>query len=69
MAGRFELVAAEQGGVRIRLINGAGNVLAVSGIYRDRAAAACGVTEIREHAATAHIADHSDGPQEYGPQE
>ena len=44
MAGKFELVAAEQGGVRIRLVNGAGNILAVSGIYRDSAAAASGVT-------------------------
>ncbi|MEV7133712.1 YegP family protein [Arthrobacter sp. NPDC093128] len=64
MAGKFELVAAEKGGVRIRLINGAGNILAESGVYRDSAAAASGVTEIREHAATAHIADHSTAPQE-----
>jgi uncharacterized protein YegP (UPF0339 family) len=62
MAGKFELIAAEQGGVRIRLVNGAGNVLAVSGIYRDSAAAASGVNEIREHAATAHIADYSTPP-------
>lgn len=60
MAGTFELVPDEQGGVRIRLINGAGNVLAVSGSYQDSAAAASGVTEIREHAATAHISDRSD---------
>ena len=62
MAGKFELVAAEQGGVRIRLVSGAGTVLAVSGIYRDSAAAASAVAEIREHAATAHIADYSSPP-------
>ena len=64
MAGKFELVAAEQGGVRIRLVNGTGNILAVSGISRDSAAAASGVTEIREHAATVHIVDYSTPPSQ-----
>ncbi|WP_426997698.1 YegP family protein [Pseudarthrobacter sp. N5] len=62
MAGTFELVAADNDRVRILLVNGTGNVLAVSGTYRDKAAAAAGVMAIREHAATAHIADRVSAP-------
>lgn len=59
MAGSFELRAVDQGGVRILLVNEKGKVLAVSGRYLDKAAAAAGITAIREHAATAHITDET----------
>lgn len=62
MAGSFELRAAD-GGVRILLVNGMGNVLAVSGRYRDKLAAAAGVTAIREHAASAYITDRTGAPE------
>ncbi|XAS67623.1 DUF1508 domain-containing protein [Micrococcaceae bacterium Sec5.7] len=62
MAGTFELVAADNDGVRILLVSGTGSVLAVSGTFGDRAAAAAGVTAIREHAATAHISDRISAP-------
>jgi uncharacterized protein YegP (UPF0339 family) len=65
MAGSFELRAAD-GGVRILLVNGMGNVLAVSGKYRDKVAAAAGVTAIREHSATAHITDRTGAPEVEG---
>lgn len=63
MAGIFELVTAEQGGVRIHLVSGTGSVLAVSARFQDNAAAAAGVTEIREHAATAHITDRTQAEE------
>jgi uncharacterized protein YegP (UPF0339 family) len=65
MAGSFELRAAD-GGVRILLVNGMGNVLAVSGRYGDKEAAAAGVTAIREHAATAYIKDRTGAPEVEG---
>ncbi|WP_427174703.1 hypothetical protein [Arthrobacter sp. 92] len=61
MAGIFELVAAGNG-VRIRIVNGAGEVLAVSESLRDTAAAVGGVSEIRDLAASAHISDRTRTP-------
>ncbi|GAP56280.1 hypothetical protein AHiyo6_28450 [Arthrobacter sp. Hiyo6] len=58
MAGIFELVSADNG-VRIRIVNGAGDVLAVSGTFRDTTAAVAGISDIRELAASAHISDRT----------
>ncbi|MGO4586926.1 YegP family protein [Arthrobacter sp. 2RAF6] len=57
MPGQFELVDAEPRGVRINLVNSAGETLAKSEAYEDRATAAAAVRDIREQAATAHVVD------------
>lgn len=57
MPGHFELVDAEPRGIRILLVNAAGETLATSKTYQDTLAAAAAVADIREHAATAHVID------------
>lgn len=57
--GAFELVAAEGGGVLIRLLDSAGALLVFSRTYPDLAAAVLGVEAVRECAATAHITDRT----------
>ncbi|MEC5182263.1 YegP family protein [Arthrobacter sp. CG_A4] len=56
--GTFELVRAD-GGVLIRLLDGAGALLAFSGTYADIAAAVEGIETMRECAATSHISDRT----------
>ncbi|MET3950526.1 hypothetical protein [Arthrobacter sp. UYEF36] len=57
--GKFELVRADGGGFLIRILDGTGTVLALSGSYPDIAAAVEGVEAVRECAATSHISDQT----------
>ena len=63
MAGYFELVDAPDGGYRIRMVDGAGSLMAVSVTFPTKQAAAAGVAQAREIAGTGLIRDRStDGP-------
>ncbi|SFT50431.1 DUF1508 domain-containing protein [Arthrobacter sp. ov118] len=63
MAGYFELVNAPDGGYRIRMVDGAGSLMAVSVTFPTKQAAAAGVAQAREIAGTGLIRDRStDGP-------
>ena len=57
--GKFELVRADGGGFLIRILDGNGDLLALSGSYPDIAAAVRGVEVVRECAASAHISDQT----------
>lgn len=61
--GTFELVRADGGRVLIRLLDGAGALLAVSESYQDNAAAVKGIETVREYAATTHISDRTTLPR------
>ncbi|MCU1548738.1 MAG: hypothetical protein JWO29_1689 [Arthrobacter sp.] len=62
MAGYYELVDAPDGGYRIRMLDGAGNLMAVSVTFPTRKAAAAGVAKTREIAGTGLVRDlSSDG--------
>lgn len=66
MAGYFELVDAPDGGYRVKLIDGTGNLMAISVTFPTKRAAAAGVAKAREIAGTGLIRDlslsHDSGP-------
>jgi hypothetical protein len=69
MAGCFELVDAPDGGYRIRMLDGAGNLVAVSVTFPTKRAAVAGVGQAREIAGTGLIRDRStDRSSATGPQ-
>ncbi|QCB96446.1 hypothetical protein E5206_05495 [Arthrobacter sp. PAMC25564] len=59
MAGYFELVDAADGGYRIRMLDGAGSLMAVSVTFPTKRAAVAGVAQAREIAGTGLIRDRS----------
>lgn len=59
MAGYFELVDAPDGGYRVRMLDGAGNLMAVSVTFPTKRAAVAGVAQAREIAGTGLIRDRS----------
>ncbi|MFF2244918.1 hypothetical protein ACFVTM_12150 [Arthrobacter sp. NPDC058130] len=59
MAGYFELVDAPDGGYRIRMMDGAGRLMAVSVTFPNKKAAVAGVAQTREIAGTGLIRDRS----------
>ncbi|WP_457972388.1 YegP family protein [Arthrobacter sp. D1-17] len=61
MAGYFEIIDAEDGGFRVRLLDGAGQLVATSVKYPTKQAAVMGISAIREIAGTGLIRDMSRG--------
>lgn len=61
MAGYFELVDAPDGGYRVRMMDGAGNLMAISVTFPTKRAAAAGIALAREVAGTGLIRDKSHG--------
>ena len=61
MAGYFELVDAPDGGYRIRMLDGAGSLMAVSVTFPTKRAAVAGVAQAREIAGTGLVRDRSAG--------
>jgi uncharacterized protein YegP (UPF0339 family) len=59
VAGYFELVDAPDGGYRVRMMDGAGNLMAISVTFPTKRAAAAGVAMAREIAGTGLIRDKS----------
>ncbi|MGF9648624.1 hypothetical protein AAIH32_11650 [Pseudarthrobacter oxydans] len=59
MAGYFELVDAPDGGYRIRMMDGTGNLMAISVTFPTKRAAVAGVAMAREIAGTGLIRDKS----------
>ena len=59
MSGYFELVDAPDGGYRIRLLDGAGALMAVSVTFPTKRAAVAGIAQAREIAGTGLIRDLS----------
>ncbi|MGX5717914.1 hypothetical protein [Arthrobacter sp. MAHUQ-56] len=59
MAGYFELVDAPDGGYRLRMLDGAGNLMAISVTFPTKRAAVAGVTMAREIAGTGLVRDRS----------
>ncbi|HJV99457.1 MAG TPA: hypothetical protein VJ617_10220 [Arthrobacter sp.] len=59
MAGYFELVDAPDGGYRIRMLDGAGDLMAISVTFPTKRAAVAGVAMAREIAGTGLIRDRS----------
>ncbi|UZX04542.1 hypothetical protein F8G81_19470 [Arthrobacter sp. CDRTa11] len=59
MAGYFELVDAPDGGYRIRMLDGSGNLMAISVTFPTKRAAVAGVAMAREIAGTGLIRDRS----------
>ncbi|WP_050053772.1 hypothetical protein [Pseudarthrobacter siccitolerans] len=59
MAGYFELVDAPDGGYRVRMMDGTGNLMAISVTFPTKRAAAAGVAMAREIAGTGLIRDKS----------
>lgn len=59
MAGHFELFTDDQFHVRFQLLAPDGSVLALSGPFGDKRAAADAITDVRECAGTGLIQDHS----------
>jgi len=57
MAGTFELFADDESRIRFRLVMPDGHVLAVSGPFTDKHAAAAAIEEVRECAGTGLIRD------------
>lgn len=57
MSGYFELVDAPDGGYRIRLLDGAGTLMAVSVTFPTKRAAVAGIAQAREIAGTGLIRD------------
>ncbi len=60
MAGRFELFNAPGGGYSVRLLDDSGSILVISVRYRNKKAAARGITTIREIAASGLIHDQTE---------
>jgi uncharacterized protein YegP (UPF0339 family) len=63
MAGYFELVEAPDGGYRLRMLDGAGNLMAVTVTFPTRRAAVAGVAQVREIAGTGLVRDRSTDRQ------
>lgn len=63
MAGYFEVVDAPDGGYRIRMLDGAGGLMAVSVTFPTKRAAVAGIAQAREIAGTGLIRDRSAGRQ------
>ena len=61
MAGYFELVDAPDGGYRIRMLDGAGSLMAISVTFPTKRAAVAGIAQAREIAGTGLIRDRSSG--------
>jgi uncharacterized protein YegP (UPF0339 family) len=59
MAGYFELVDAPDGGYRVRMMDGTGNLMAISVTFPTKRAAVAGVAMAREIAGTGLIRDKS----------
>lgn len=59
MAGYFELVDAPDGGYRVRMLDGAGDLMAISVTFPTKRAAVAGVAMAREIAGTGLIRDRS----------
>lgn len=59
MAGYFELINAQEGGYQLRLRDGNGEVIGFSVRYPTKQAAAAGVSQTREVAASGLIQDLS----------
>lgn len=57
MAGTFELFVDDDSQIRFRLVMPDGHVLAVSGQFTDKRAAAAAIEEVRECAGTGLIQD------------
>ncbi|MDJ0456674.1 YegP family protein [Pseudarthrobacter phenanthrenivorans] len=57
MAGTFELFVDEESRIRFRMVMPDGHVLAVSGQFTDKRAAAAAIEEVRECAGTGLIRD------------
>lgn len=57
MAGTFELFVDDDSQIRFRLVMPDGHVLAVSGQFNDKHAAAAAIEEVRECAGTGLIRD------------
>lgn len=62
MAGTFELFVDEDSRIRFRLVMPDGHVLAVSGQFTDKRAAAAAIEEVRECAGTGLIRDVCSAP-------
>lgn len=62
MAGTFELFIDEESKIRFRLVMPDGHVLAVSGQFTDKRAAAAAIAEVRECAGTGLIRDVAPPP-------
>jgi uncharacterized protein YegP (UPF0339 family) len=62
MAGTFELFVDEDSQIRFRLVMPDGHVLAVSGQFTDKRAAAAAIEEVRECAGTGLIRDVTPAP-------
>ncbi|UUL75179.1 YegP family protein [Pseudarthrobacter sp. Fe7] len=62
MAGTFELFVDEDSQIRFRLVMPDGHVLAVSGQFTDKHAAAAAIEEVRECAGTGLIQDVAPPP-------
>ncbi|MET3810248.1 hypothetical protein [Arthrobacter sp. UYEF3] len=63
MAGYFELVDAPDGGYRIRMMDGAGALIAISVTFPTKRAAVAGIAQTREIAGTGLIRDRSGDSQ------
>jgi uncharacterized protein YegP (UPF0339 family) len=59
MAGYFELVDAPDGGYRVRMLDGSGDLMAISVTFPTKRAAVAGVAMAREIAGTGLIRDRS----------
>ncbi|MDI3194419.1 hypothetical protein QK290_08170 [Pseudarthrobacter sp. AL07] len=59
MAGHFELVDAPDGGYRVRMLDGSGNLMAISVTFPTKKAAVAGIGMAREIAGTGLIRDRS----------
>jgi uncharacterized protein YegP (UPF0339 family) len=59
MAGHFELVDAPDGGYRVRMLDGSGDLMAISVTFPTKRAAVAGIAMAREIAGTGLIRDCS----------
>jgi uncharacterized protein YegP (UPF0339 family) len=59
VAGHFELVDAPDGGYRVRMLDGSGDLMAISVTFATKRAAVAGVAMAREIAGTGLITDCS----------
>ncbi|WP_168404770.1 YegP family protein [Arthrobacter silvisoli] len=66
MAGYFELVDAPDGGFRVALVGGDGELLAMSVTFPSKQAAVQGIWRTRELAGTGLIRDRSRGHDSHG---
>jgi len=64
MAGYFEVVDVPEGGYRIRMVDGAGRLMAVSITFPTKRAAVAGIAQAREIAGTGLIRDRSGQGQQ-----